>query len=86
MYIIGDSDFKPELQWHIQSINSNSMEIKNKNLDKIIFKLKSWKKHMSPETFQILCSRIGAFLGEICVQISDVQFLKFNDIFHLFSN
>ena len=63
LYIIGDWNFKSNPEWWIQSVNSNSLEIGIRNLDRPIFKLKLRKKHRNLQTFLQLCSIRSAYLG-----------------------
>ena len=46
LHIIEDLNFKPELEWCIQSANPNSMETLTRNLDRAIFKLKLRKENL----------------------------------------
>ena len=64
IHIIGDLNFESELEWCVQSVKLNSLEIKSRNLDWPIFKLKLWKKHLKLQTFQQLCSMKSAHLDK----------------------
>ena len=43
-HTIRDSNFESELEWRIQSVNSNSMEVWTRILDRLIFEMKLWKE------------------------------------------
>ena len=67
LHIIGDSNFESELEWRIQSVNSNSLEIESKNFDRSVFKLKLWKTQLELQMFQQLCSMTSSYLGKMRV-------------------
>ena len=87
LYIIGDWNFKSKPEWWIQSVNSNSLEIGIRNLDRPIFKLKLRKKDCNLQTFLQLCSIRSAYLGNcafFCWSFSFKNVMKM--IFSQFKN
>ena len=74
--VLGNWNFESDLEWHIQSVNPNSMEFGSKNIDRPIFKLKLWKTHLNLQTFQQLCSMTSAYLDKMSVCFLKLSILR----------
>ena len=60
-------------------VNSKSLEIGSRHLDRPIFKLTLWKNPLELQKFQQICSVARIYLGKRCVHFMELLFLKCNE-------